>query len=100
MAVWDLHERRVCRLQERLADKEARSLARAERNRLKAQDAAKRRQLEKLRQEQNSSVDDGEVRLLQIYSPTLLISVKLPCVIYPALAPLHDILHCVVSRSC
>lgn len=52
----------MCRLQERLADKEARSLARAERNRLKAQDAAKRRQLEKLRQEQNSSVDDGEVR--------------------------------------
>ena len=49
-------------LQERLADKEARALARSERNRLKAQDAAKKRQLDKLRLEQNSSVDDGEVR--------------------------------------
>lgn len=48
-------------LQERLADKEARALARSERNRLKAQDAAKKRQLDKLRLEQNSSVDDGEV---------------------------------------
>lgn len=45
---------------ERLADKEARVQAARERNRLKTQDAAKKRQLDKLRQEQNSSVDDGE----------------------------------------
>lgn len=53
-------------MQERLADKEARVQAAQERNRLKTQDAAKKRQLDKLRQEQNTSVDDGEVRRLPL----------------------------------
>lgn len=57
-------------VQERLADKEARSQAAQERSRLKTQDAAKKRQLDKLRQDQNTSVDDGEVGCL---APLLLL---------------------------
>jgi hypothetical protein len=74
--------------QERLADKEARVQAARERNRLKTQDAAKKRQLDKLRQEQNSSVDDGEVRIvLQFFKlwKFACVHVCVMCILMPGL---------------